>query len=259
MAIGYSFVSSDYSGAVLLLVAAGGLVAVGGASLTATGTAERFIETPAVHTSADSPSIAPFAAALGLGVCGLGAALGAPALIAGLLVLTVGAAIWFSAAWRAHPDHVASITPRISDRFSLPFGMPAILLVLIVGSAFAISRTLLAVSKNGALGVLVVASLAIFGGGFLMASKADKKGLTRIMAIVAAVSVAVMFIVGQSAGSREFEKHGSEHSAEAGSEHSAEGGAEAGVKGGAEAGAGGAEPGAEAEQSTEKAGATAEP
>ena len=222
MAVGYSLVSSDYSGAVLLLVATAGLVAVGAASLTATGTAERFVETPALLASADAPSIAPFAAALGLGVIGLGAALGAPAFIAGLLVLAVGAGIWFSAAWRAHPEHVSALSPRISDRFSLPFGMPLILLVLIVASAYAISRTLLAVSKTGALGVLVVASLAVFGGGFLMASKSNKKGLIQIMAVVAAVSLAVMFIVGQSAGSRKFEKHGEGH----GAEHSAKAGAE---------------------------------
>jgi hypothetical protein len=252
MAIGYSFVSSDYSGAVLLLVAAAGLVAVGAASLTATGTAERFVDTPAVLPSADTPSIAPFAAALGVGVVGLGAALGAPALIAGLVVLAVGAAMWFSASWRSHPEHVSSISPRISDRFSLPFGMPAILLTLIVGTAFAVSRTLLAVSKNGALVVLVVASLAIFGGGFLMASKSNKGGLIKIMAVVAAISIAVMFIVGQSAGSRKFEKHGEEHSAEVGAEGGAEGGAEHGAEGGAESGG-------EADHSTEKAGATAEP
>jgi preprotein translocase subunit SecG len=247
MAVGYSFVSSDYSGAVLLLVATGGLVAVGAASLTATGTAERFVDTPARLASADAPSIAPFAAALGLGVAGLGAALGAPALIAGLLVLVVGGAMWFSASWRSHPDHVSALTPRIADRFSLPFGMPLILLVLIVAAAYAISRTLLAVSKNGALGVLVVASLAVFGGGFLMASKSDKKGLIKIMAVVAAVSIAVMFIVGQSAGSRKFEKHGEGHSTEKGAEHNAEAGSEE------------HEGEAKAEGTKEKAGASAEP
>ena len=234
MAVGYSFTSADYSGAVLLLVSTAGLVAIGAASLSATGTAERFVDTPAVLASADAPSIAPFAAALGLGVVGLGAALGAPALIAGLIVLAVGAGMWFSASWRSHPEHVSSITPRISDRFSLPFGMPLILLVLIVASAFAISRTLLAVSKTGALGVLVITALSVFGGGFLMASKSDKKGLIKIMAVVAAVSLGVMFIVGQSAGSRKFEKHGEKHGAE--------NGAEAGAK-----------------DTTEKAGATAEP
>ncbi len=250
MAVGYSFVSSDYSGAVLLLVATAGLVAVGAASLTATGTAERFVDTPAQLASADAPSIAPFAAALGLGVAGLGAALGAPALVAGLLVLVVGGAMWFSASWRSHPDHVPALTPRIADRFSLPFGMPLILLVLIVAAAYAISRTLLAVSKVGALGVLVVAALAVFGGGFLMASKSDKKGFIKIMAVVAAVSLAVMFIVGQSAGSRKFEKHGEGHSTEKGAEA---GSAEH------EAGSGDHEGEAGAEGTKEKAGATAEP
>jgi preprotein translocase subunit SecG len=240
MAVGYSFTSSDYSGAVLLLVATAGLVAIGAASLTATGTAERFVDTPAVLAAADAPSIAPFAAALGLGVVGLGAALGAPAFVAGLIVLAVGAGLWFSTSWRSHPEHVSSISSRISDRFSLPFGMPLILLVLIVASAFAISRVLLAVSKTGALGVLVVTSLAVFGGGFLMASKSDKKGLIKIMAVVAAVSLAVMFIVGQSAGTRKFEKHGEKH--EAGAKHETGAKHEAGVK-----------------ETTEKAGATAEP
>jgi hypothetical protein len=228
MAVGYSFGSSDYSGAVLLLVASAGLVAIGAASLTATGTAERFVDTPAVLASADAPSIAPFAAALGLGVVGLGAALGAPALIAGLIVLAVGAGMWFSASWRSHPEHVSAISPRISERFSLPFGMPTILLVLIVAAAFAVSRTLLAVSKNGALGVLVVTALTIFGGGFLMASKSTNKRVIQFMAVFAALAIAVMFIVGQSAGPREFEKHGAKH--------------EAGAK-----------------ETTKKAGATAEP
>jgi hypothetical protein len=50
------------------------------------------------------------------------------------------------------------------------------------------------------------------------------------------VSLAVMFVVGQSAGSRKFEKHGEKHEAESGATH------EAGAK-----------------ETPEKAGATAEP
>jgi hypothetical protein len=208
VAIVYSLFTSDYSGAVLLWMSVAGLVGIGAACLTATGAAERFSGTQQFSPSDSRPSIAPFATALGVGVIGLAAAFGLSTLVAGLVVLSVGAVMWFIASWRSHPDHVGAIAPRVSDRFSLPFGMPLAMLVLIVGIAFAISRSLLAASKVGSIFVIAIAATTIFACGFIAAARPSKKGLLQALAVFAAISIAVMFIVGKAAGSREFEKHG---------------------------------------------------
>jgi hypothetical protein len=221
----YSLTTADYSGAVLMLMAVAGLVGVGSACLTATGAAERFSGTQEFSASDTKPSIAPFAAALGVGVIGLGAALGLSTLVAGMVVLAIGATLWFISSWRSHPDHVGAITSRVSDRFSLPWGMPLSMLGLIIGIAFAISRSLLAASKIGSIFVIAIAAITIFAGGFLAAARPSKKGLMQTLIVFAAVSVAAMFIVGEVAGSRDFEKHHGEQHSEKG-ESEAEGGAE---------------------------------
>lgn len=204
----YSLTTSDYSGAVLLFMTVAGLVGIGSACLTATGAAERFSGTQEFSASDTKPSIAPFAAALGVGVIGLAAAFGLSTLVAGIVVLAVGATLWFVSSWRSHPEHVATIGPRVSDRFSLPFGMPLAMLVLIIGIAYAVSRSLLAASKIGSIFVIAIAAVTIFACGFIAAARPSKKGVMQTLVVFAVISIATMFIVGKAAGSREFEKHG---------------------------------------------------
>ncbi len=216
VALFYTIATGDYSGKVLLLSATAALFGLGAASLTATGAAERFNlpNTATASSPADErPSIAPFVGALGIGVVGLGAALGVAALVAGIIVLLVGGIMWFVASWRSHPDHVSAITSRVSDRFSMPFGMPIAMLGLILGIAYAVSRSLLAASKIGSIFVIAIVAIAIFAGGFILAARPTKQGLVKILAVFAAISFVVMFIVGQAAGHRSF---GEEHNGKSG-------------------------------------------
>jgi hypothetical protein len=206
----YTLGTSDYSGKILLWLAVVALVGLGSAAVAATGSAERFSDIQASLASANDqrPSIAPFASALGLGVLGLSVALGMPAFVAGLIVLLVGSLLWFIASWRSHPEHVARIADRVSSRFSLPFGMPLAMLGLIIGIAYAVSRSLLAASKVGSIWVMSITALSIFVGGFIAASRPSKKGLMQALAVTAVVSAIVMFTVGQVAHERKTEEPG---------------------------------------------------
>ena len=210
-ALAYAFNSSDVGGFVLLFCAAGAAAVLGSVSLAATGTADRFTLAGVQDLRAGrapAASAVPLLAAIGLGVVGLGAALGVAAYVGGLVVLLVGGVGWFMASWREHPDHVAALRPRVADRFSLPYGMPIAVTALIAVIAISISRILLSVSKNSATATALVLALVIFGTGFVVASrpKLDRKFLTALIA-VALGALVTLGIVGASKGERKFGEH----------------------------------------------------
>ena len=203
-AVVYSFTSSDYSGAVMLLMATAAVVGLGLAALAGTGSADRFALTQQEQSSADGPSAAPLIAALGLGFVGLSLALGVAALTAGLIVGAVALIAWFSAAWRSHPDMVSSMQPRISDRFGLPFGMPLAVLGIIAIVAISVSRTLLATSKTGSWILAAILGVVIFACLIVWAWKPDSKVLRQALVVILVAGVVALAVVGLASGERKF-------------------------------------------------------
>jgi hypothetical protein len=201
VALVYSLASSDYPGAVMATVA---VVGIGMAALAGTGSADRFALLHSEQSSADRPTPAPFLAALGVGFVGLSLALGAPALVGGLIVGAVALLAWFSASWRSHPDVVASMQPRISDRFSLPFGMPLALLGIIAIVALSLSRSLLATSERGSWILAAIVGITIFAGLILWAWKPESKVLRNALLALALIAVIALAVAGLAAGERNF-------------------------------------------------------
>ena len=210
-AVVYAFGGSDIAGFTLLLLADFALVGVGMAALAGTGSADRFALARSEQSSADEPTLAPFLGALGLGFIGLSIALGAPALVAGGVVATIAAVIWFSAAWRSHPDMVAAMRPRIADRFNLPFLMPLAIIGVIAITAISISRSLLATSKTGSWILAAILGVLIFGALMIWAWKPANRVISRALVILAVVAVVVLAVVGLAAGERGFHEGEREH------------------------------------------------
>lgn len=209
-AVVYANVSTDRVGVVVLIAA--GLVSamLGVTALGATGAADRFAIT-GTDEDRNRPagaSGAPFVAALGLGAVAVGAAAGIELVVVGLVLLAVAVVVWFLGAWREHPAYARVLSPRISDRLTLPVGLPVIALVLILLAAFSISRTLLASSKNGATVVALVVALVVFALGFVLAARpALSPRFTNAMVFLGVVAVGAMLVVGLAKGEREFEEH----------------------------------------------------
>jgi hypothetical protein len=213
----YAFNTSDVGGFVLLVMLTVALAGLGGLTIAATGTADRFTFAgyqDARISSGSAPSVSPILGGLGLALLGLGAALGLASYVGGLVALAIALVVWFSSNWREHPNHVAAVNTRVSDRFSLPFGMPLVVVALIATTAISISRILLAVSKTASWIITLILAIAIFAIGFVLAArpKISRRGYT-VIAAVAVVAVAAMAIVGIAMGERNFEHH-SEHEAE---------------------------------------------
>lgn len=207
MAVVYAFISSDYTGVVLLLVATGAFAGLGGAALAGTGSADRFALAQSEQSSADQPTSAPLFAALGIGFVGLGVALGTPAFVGGLVVAALALIGWFSASWRSHPDVVARMQPRIADRFSLPFLMPLAVFGVILVVAVSISRSFLATSATGSWVLAAVLGVIVFIGLVIWAWKPDNKVLRQGLVALTLVSIVALAIVGLALGERDFHHH----------------------------------------------------
>lgn len=213
----YAFNTSDVGGFVLLFMLTVALGALGGLTIAATGTADRFTFAgyqDARITSGSAPSVSPVLGGLGLGLLGLGASLGLTSYLGGLLALGIAMVVWFSSTWREHPNHVPAVNARVSERFSLPFGMPIVVVALIATTAIAVSRTLLAVSKTASWVFLLILAVAIFAIGFVLAARPSisRRGYMGL-AVLAVAAVAAMGIVGVVMGERDFEHH-SDHGGE---------------------------------------------
>jgi plastocyanin len=212
----YFVVDGDRTGVVLLVFLA--LAAfVGG--LTTAGHAVPDLAPP---VAADSPppgrtamsaavpagSGWPLAAAVSLTVLAVGAVAGVPVVLAGLLLLLVATAGWFARAWSEHPSWTSPVRQRVSSRLLAPIGLPVGGFLLAAVIAVSMSRILLAVSKNAATGVAIVAAMAIFLACYWVASR-PRLGSSVIVAlsVLAGTSMVGAGIAGAVGGERKFEQH----------------------------------------------------
>jgi multisubunit Na+/H+ antiporter MnhC subunit len=216
LSIVYAANTTDQAGTMLLVGAVFALIALGCAVLFGAGASDRFSydgqadQRPARESK---PTLVPFMAALGAGAIVVGFALGASYLGLGLVAAAVCAAVWFSQAWRDHPDYVAKLTNRVSGYVGLPFGMPVAMVALIGFIAISVSRTLLAVTHTQAWVIAIVIAAAVFVCGLILASRPNitKKAMAFAVAVGAAIILG-LGVYGQVKG-----EHKSTESHESGS------------------------------------------
>ena len=211
----YLFATNDLAGLTLLGVACAVSALLGVAGVAATGAGDRMTslvghDDPRANR-APRASIAPALVAASAGVAVLGAAYGIVAYVAAVVVAVTAGLVWFITAWREHPSYTAQATPRVSDRLSLPLGLPVVVLALIAVIVISFSRILLAVSKNGATTIALVAAVVILGAGVAAALRPTiDRRLVAVLGAVAAIAVGTLGIVGIALGERDFAQHQSE-------------------------------------------------
>ena len=147
----------------------------------------------------------PAFAALSVATLGATAAAGGPVVVVGVLAVVVAGAGWFSKAWGEDPAWSPRASERLSFRLLVPVGLPAAAFLLAATIAVSMSRILLAVSKNGAVAIALVAALAILSACAWVAAR-PRISSSAILALVAlaVLSTAGAGITGVAAGEREF-------------------------------------------------------
>ena len=167
---------------------------------------------PPGHTtvSATAPIASgwPAAAAVSVTVLAIGAAVGVPVVLGGLLLVLVATAGWFARTWSEHPSWTRPVRQRVSSRLLAPVGLPVGGFLLAALIAVSMSRILLAVSKDAATIVALLAAVAILSACAWVASR-PRLGSSVIMAlsVLAATSMVGAGIAGAVGGERHFEKH----------------------------------------------------
>ena len=205
----FQFGSADRLATTLLLLGAVVSVFIGLTAVAAIGPGDRAsalvgIQSP-LAGRAPQGSLAPMLLAGGAAVAGIGMVLGPVAYTLGAVVALMGAIAWFITAWREHPVYVATSTPRMSDRFAAPIGMPVLVLLLVGFIVVCVSRILLAVSKEASVVVAGVAAVVILIGGVAMAAKPKlDQRLLGVLAALSVVALVVVGLVGQTKGERKF-------------------------------------------------------
>ncbi|MEY2478651.1 MAG: hypothetical protein QOG87_3966 [Actinomycetota bacterium] len=222
-AVVFGVASGDRSGAVLLgavmvvaLFAAFAVMGSAGADpVDADDTDEADATAAAVtYGPADVPRASPWPlfAALAAGLVVVGAAEGPAYVVGGGLLAVVVGALWTAQVWREHPSFTPRLGARLGERVLVPGLLPVIALLATAVIAIAISRVLLAVSKDGSIVIAGVAALVIL---LACAAIALRPRITP-GAMVGLIAIAAVFtgtagVWGAAAGEREFHPH---HAAE---------------------------------------------
>jgi hypothetical protein len=225
LAILVTTIQPDRVAVTILLVAAVCFGLITAAGRSATGFNDR-AGVAGASTTANRPprnSYAPALAALGGGVMVLGAALGAPAYIAGALALVVAGGLWMSDTWREHPLSTPKLSAQVSRSFSLPIVMPLLALVLIAFIAISFSLVFFSFPESQSYIVASVIAVLIFGGGFILAFLPAKANRAKFLAMTALLltTIAALGVFGYVRGEPEHEgghKEGTEKSSETHSE-----------------------------------------
>jgi plastocyanin len=221
---GHALVEGDRAGVILLFAltvaaAAAGFAAVASArdydELAArAGTDDEAAaeERPVDATEVPSASPWPLVTALVGGAIAVGAAVGAPLLVAAVVAGAVPLVGWVVQVWTEHPSWSPRLGARFSDRLIVPAMLPVAMFLVAAFIAVAFSRILLAASVDGAPLIGLAAAVAILAVLAVVASRPNVSSSALIgLAVVGALVVAGTGVVGAMAGEREFHHKGEDH------------------------------------------------
>lgn len=165
------------------------------------------------------PTYWPIVGAFGAGVLIIGLVTHAAIFTVGILILLAVVIEWMMSAWadRATGDPVAN--QELRNRIMGPVEVPLLGALGIAGVVLAMSRVFLAVSKEWAVWVAIIASAVVFlvAVAFALMEKPNKNLVAGVLSL-GAIAALAGGIVSASIGERDFEEHG-EHE----EEHSEEG------------------------------------
>ena len=166
------------------------------------------------HASLAGGSPWPLALGASLAVTAIGLATGPGITVLGAALAIAAGFGWLSQHWQEAPGWTPGRVRRVAERYVLPFAVPVLSIVLLGVVAISFSRILLAVDKNAAVILAVVAAVAVLGGATLIALRPGI-GTAAIwgLAGIAMLLTVASGIVGAAQGEREFHVvggHGSE-------------------------------------------------
>lgn len=161
-------------------------------------------------------SVWPVAAGLAGLLIATGLATGRGLVALGFAAAAVAATGWFAQSWAAHPTWTPEQNERVSSRLVTPIVLPLGVTALVLLIAFSFSRTLLAVSKNAATLIALVAALIILGAGIFVATRGLGRSAVLSLLTVGALATAGLGVGGAVAGEREFHQAGEKSGGHAG-------------------------------------------
>ena len=240
LGVGFGVAVGEDTGTALLIGAGlagaiGGLALVGtqGRDLTSRAAGREPLSLPAAGSS-----VWPLGFGLAAVLIATGMAAGSGLVLLGLAAAAVAGAGWFAQSWASHPTWTDEQHERVSSRLVMPLVLPLGVTALVLTVAFAFSRTLLAVSKNAAIWIALVAALVILGAGVLVALRGLGRSAVLGLLTAGVLATAGLGVGGAVAGEREFhdvvEERG--HAGETSESHAEEGAEEGGSEPGQEAG-----------------------
>jgi len=159
----------------------------------------------------------PLVMAFSVGAIIVGLAVSSIVFVIGCLGLGIAGIEWTVRAWseRASDDAAANVEQR--NKFMHPIEVPVGATIAAAAVVFLMSRILLAVSKVGAVFVIIGVAVAVFGVAVLLASRPQLKRSVLVGALlVFGVLLIGGGIIGGIAGPAEREHHGEEHGSEEG-------------------------------------------
>lgn len=157
----------------------------------------------------------PIVGAFGAGVVVIGLVTTAAVFVIGLIILIMAAFEWMMSAWadRATGDPVAN--QELRNRIMGPIEVPLLGTIGAAALVLAVSRVFLAVSKEWAVWIAVMASAVVFlvAIGFALMEKPNRNAVAVVLSL-GAIGVLAGGIVSASIGERDFHEHEEEEHSE---------------------------------------------
>lgn len=164
---------------------------------------EEIASTPAV-----TRSFWPVVGAFGAGTMAIGLVLNTAVFIVGLCVVGAVAIEWMMDAWSDRATGDPEANRALRNRVMAPIEIPAAGAAAVAVAVLAVSRILLASSKNGAVLVAGVAAVVIFGVAILVTQRRQiPTNLVAGLTLTLGVAVLAGGIVATVTGEREFHPH----------------------------------------------------
>ncbi len=150
----------------------------------------------------------PVVGAFGVGGMVIGLVINTAVFITGLILCSAVAIEWMTTAWADRATGDPDANRELRNRVMAPIEVPALGATMVALVVLAMSRILLASSKNGAVVVAGVAAVLILGIAVLYATR-PQLGRNVVAGLALALGVAILAggIVAAAIGERSFEEH----------------------------------------------------